>query len=69
MIFTIDHSTHQIAEFLRQHVGVDLLVDVRSIPRWRTNPEFNADALPKRSVTGRIVLTARSIAAGHHHIQ
>jgi uncharacterized protein (DUF488 family) len=26
-------------------VGVDLLVDVRSIPRSRTNPQFNADAL------------------------
>ena len=29
-----------------QEVGVDLLVDVRSIPRSRTNPQFNADALP-----------------------
>jgi uncharacterized protein (DUF488 family) len=26
---------------------VDLLVDVRSIPRSRTNPQFNADALPE----------------------
>jgi uncharacterized protein (DUF488 family) len=47
-IFTIGHSTHPIAEFLTllQQVGVDLLVDVRSIPRSRTNPQFNADALP-----------------------
>ena len=26
---------------------MDLLVDVRSIPRSRTNPQFNADALPE----------------------
>ena len=29
-----------------QEVGVDLLVDVRSIPRSRTNPQFNGGALP-----------------------
>jgi uncharacterized protein (DUF488 family) len=47
-IFTIGHSTRPIAEFLTllQEVGVDLLIDVRSIPRSRTNPQFNADALP-----------------------
>jgi|SRR5665213_506211 len=47
-IFTIGHSTHPIAEFLAllQEVGVDLLVDVRSLPRSRTNPQFNADVLP-----------------------
>ena len=47
MLFTIGHSTRPIAEFLAllQQVAVDLLVDVRSIPRSRTNPQFNADAL------------------------
>ena len=47
-IFTIGHSTRPIGESLTllQQVGVDLLVDVRSIPRSRTNPQFNADALP-----------------------
>lgn len=46
-IFTIGHSTRAIAEFLAllQEVGVDLLIDVRSIPRSRTNPQFNADSL------------------------
>jgi len=46
-IFTIGHSTRSITEFLvlLQQEGVDLLVDVRSIPRSRTNPQFNADAL------------------------
>ena len=47
-IFTIGHSTHPIAEFLAllQEVGIDLLVDVRSISRSLTNPQFNEDALP-----------------------
>jgi uncharacterized protein (DUF488 family) len=48
-IFTIGHSTRTATEFtaLLEQVGVDLLVDVRSIPRSRANPQFNADALPK----------------------
>jgi uncharacterized protein (DUF488 family) len=47
-IFTIGHSTHPIAEFvaLLAQADIDLLVDVRSVPRSRTNPQFNADALP-----------------------
>ena len=47
-IFTIGHSTRPLAEFLAllQDVGVNMLVDVRSIPRSRTNPQFNADTLP-----------------------
>lgn len=47
-IFTIGHSTHPISEFVAmlKQVDVDLLVDVRSVPRSRTNPQFNADALP-----------------------
>src|SRR5665213_536673 len=47
-IFTIGHSTRTIAEFLAllQQDGVNLLVDVRTIPRSRTNPQLNADALP-----------------------
>ena len=29
-----------------QRSGIDLVVDVRSIPRSRANPQFNADSLP-----------------------
>jgi uncharacterized protein (DUF488 family) len=48
-IFTIGHSTRTISEFvaLLQEAGVDLVVDVRSIPRSRTNPQFNRDSLPE----------------------
>jgi uncharacterized protein (DUF488 family) len=47
-IYTIGHSTRTIGEFLAllQQAAIDLLIDVRSIPRSRTNPQFNADALP-----------------------
>jgi len=48
-IYTIGHSTHPLEEFidiLKSH-DVDYLVDVRTIPRSRTNPQFNKDALPK----------------------
>lgn len=46
-IFTIGHSTRQIAEFLRllgAH-GVETLVDVRTVPRSRHNPQFESSAL------------------------
>jgi uncharacterized protein (DUF488 family) len=47
-IYTIGHSTRTIGEFLAllQQAAIDLLIDVRSVPRSRTNPQFNADALP-----------------------
>lgn len=46
-IFTIGHSTHPIAEFieiLHAH-GVRKLVDVRTIPKSRVNPQFCGDEL------------------------
>jgi uncharacterized protein (DUF488 family) len=46
-IFTIGHSTRSIDEFvglLRAH-GVRGIVDIRSIPRSRHNPQFNSDVL------------------------
>ena len=44
---TIGHSTHPLDEFialLKAH-GVKQLVDVRTIPRSRHNPQFNRDTL------------------------
>ncbi|MDE3099324.1 MAG: DUF488 domain-containing protein [Verrucomicrobiota bacterium] len=48
MVLTIGHSTRPIEEFIRllQAHGVACLVDVRTIPRSRHNPQFNADSLP-----------------------
>jgi uncharacterized protein (DUF488 family) len=46
-IFTIGHSTRPIEEFLSmlQAHGVRRLVDVRTVPRSRYNPQFNCDDL------------------------
>lgn len=47
--FTIGHSTRSIEEFveLLRSVGVRLLVDVRTVPRSRRNPQFNREILPE----------------------
>ncbi len=47
-IFTIGHSTHPIEEFvyLLQAHGVEQLIDIRTVPRSRTNPQFNRETLP-----------------------
>lgn len=46
-LYTIGHSTHPIEEFLQilQAHGIQALVDVRSIPKSRHCPQFNAEAL------------------------
>ena len=46
-VYTIGHSTRSQADFilLLQHYGVATLVDVRSVPRSRHNPQFNKDEL------------------------
>lgn len=47
-VLTIGHSTRSIEEFIRllQAHGVECVIDVRTIPRSRHNPQFNVDALP-----------------------
>jgi uncharacterized protein (DUF488 family) len=49
LILTIGHSTRTIESFIEllQAHGVRRLVDVRTIPRSRHNPQFNRDSLPK----------------------
>ena len=46
--FTIGHSTRTIGEFveLLAQSQIALVVDVRTVPRSRTNPQYNADVLP-----------------------
>jgi uncharacterized protein (DUF488 family) len=68
-IFTIGHSTRPIGEFvaLLQQVAVDLLVDVRSIPRSRTNPQFNADVLPTTLLKAGISYRHLAALGGRRH--
>jgi uncharacterized protein (DUF488 family) len=60
-IFTIGHSTRTLPEFLAllDEVDADLVVDVRSIPRSRTNPQFNIDVLPE---------ALAAVGIGYRHI-
>jgi uncharacterized protein (DUF488 family) len=60
-IYTIGHSTRSAAELidLLQASSIDLLVDVRSIPRSRRNPQFNIETLPG---------TLQHLAIGYLHI-
>ena len=46
-IYTIGHSTQPIDEFINilQAYEIGLVVDVRTIPRSRHNPQFNEDEL------------------------
>jgi uncharacterized protein (DUF488 family) len=46
-VSTIGHSTHPIEEFIRilEAHGIRRLVDVRTIPKSRRNPQFNKENL------------------------
>ena len=46
--FTIGHSTRSIGEFvnLLENGRIRLVADVRTVPRSRTNPQYNWDVLP-----------------------
>jgi uncharacterized protein (DUF488 family) len=62
-ILTIGHSTRTLDEFialLKAH-AVTFIVDVRTIPRSRHNPQFNGDSLPdslKKAVIGYVHMPA-----------
>jgi uncharacterized protein (DUF488 family) len=47
-LFTIGHSTRTIVEFagILRTAAVGAVIDVRTVPRSRTNPQYNADVLP-----------------------
>jgi uncharacterized protein (DUF488 family) len=46
--FTIGHSTRPIEAFVALLIAVEvrLVVDVRTVPRSRTNPQFNREVFP-----------------------
>lgn len=48
IVLTIGHSTRTLEEFteMLKVYGVILIVDVRTVPRSRHNPQFNKESLP-----------------------
>jgi len=55
-VFTIGHSTRPIAEFLDLLHGnaIRQLLDIRTIPKSRRNPQFNTDALAASLAAAKI---------------
>ena len=51
--FTIGHSNRTLEAFVDLLTGADirLVADIRTIPRSRTNPQFNKDTLPDSLAT------------------
>ena len=47
-LYTIGHSTRTLHEFMEllNVYGITLLLDVRTVPRSRHNPQFNKETLP-----------------------
>ena len=60
-LYTIGHSTRSTEEFtaLLKGSAIDMVVDVRAIPRSRTNPQFNSETLATSLAT---------VGIGYEHI-
>ena len=68
-LYTIGHSTRTaeaLLGLLREH-GIEVLVDVRTIPRSRHNPQFNRDALAETLAAAGIEYTHRAALGGLRH--
>jgi uncharacterized protein (DUF488 family) len=69
IVLTIGHSTRTIGEFIRllQAHSVTRVVDVRTVPRSRYNPQFNLDSLPVSLKTAGIGYVHISELGGLRH--
>jgi uncharacterized protein (DUF488 family) len=68
-VFTIGHSTRTIEQFiqiLRTH-GVKRVIDVRTIPRSRHNPQFNRESLAESLRAPGIAYTHLKKLGGLRH--
>jgi uncharacterized protein (DUF488 family) len=68
-IYTIGHSTRSAGEFvgLLKESSIGLLADVRTVPRSRFNPQFNADTLPKALDAAGIAYRHMAALGGLRH--
>lgn len=69
-IYTIGHSTRLIEDFisLLQKHGVQLLVDIRTIPKSRHNPQYGQDHLPQSLATAGInYVYLKALGGLRHH--
>jgi uncharacterized protein (DUF488 family) len=65
-LWTIGHSTKPIDEFLALLESHDIacLVDVRTVPRSRHNPQFDTQTLAKHLSTAGVIYTHRPALGG-----
>ena len=65
-VLTIGHSTRSIEEFVRilKRHGATCVVDIRSVPRSRHNPQFNRETLPASLASAGIAYTHLSGLGG-----
>jgi uncharacterized protein (DUF488 family) len=68
-VFTVGHSNRSIDDFLNllNAYAIRLIVDVRTIPKSRHNPQFNADALTASLVSVNIAYLAFPALGGLRH--
>jgi len=69
VVLTVGHSTRPIEEFLHllDAHAVKQLVDIRSVPRSRHNPQFNKDSLPRALERVGIAYTHMPSLGGLRH--
>jgi len=68
-IFTIGHSTHPIEHFIEllQANAIAQLIDIRTIPKSRRNPQFNSNALAESLRAAHIRYVHRKDLGGLRH--
>ncbi|MEO7132430.1 MAG: DUF488 domain-containing protein [Dermatophilaceae bacterium] len=61
-IYTIGHSTRPLEEFIAvlETYGIDSLVDIRTVPKSRHNPQFHIDSLRE---------TIPAAGIDYHHLE
>ncbi len=69
-LYTIGHSNRGIEAFLAllRSAGIELLVDVRAMPRSRRNPHFNRDALARVLLESGMAYRWMGDALGGHRL-
>ena len=68
-VFTVGHSTRPIDEFigLLRAQGIRRLLDIRTIPKSRRNPQFNTDALAASLAAVKIAYVHMKELGGLRH--
>ena len=68
-VFTLGHSTLPIESFviILKNFGIDRLVDIRTVPKSRHNPQYNSDALDEALTGAGIEYLAMPALGGLRH--